>query len=819
MSDLRFAVRMLGKHPFSSLAVVLTLGLMVGGLTMPWAQYRALIRMQQPFPEPERLVSLARTTTDGYDESLLPADLFRELNRHLHTLIDVGALAYGGLFTLRSEDQTRSVQVTEASAAVFRAARLPVHLGRFFRDDEEQTAAGRVVMLGYEFWKRAYQEDPAVLGRLIDLEGQSYQVIGVVSPQFENSQWGGSGSIQLWLPSSFGSIDSEDPARRRRPVSVVARLKEGISAEAAQAEVASVSQELERQRIPSAEERRAHPAGFTGVRIVTRDAEFRSRGVRAPEGLVTMRIFFAGLTLCALLIAGCNVTHLLLARAGGRAREVAIRMSLGASRARLIRQYLMETLVLGSLGGLTGLLIATWLALIVRWHPAFRVQVGFDPALFLVTLAAGTLLGAGVGLLPALRSTRRDLSQDLKDGGVSTAGRNPHRLRNGLVASQFAAVLALCLTAGLLGRAFLSQWSRPLGFDPQRTALIGLALKKDTHPNPTDLIAHGARAEAALQDLPAVEEVALMVNGSLTQPPVGRSVAIRSPGRDAPTEANAVLRLVSSNFPRLLGMAVRHGRSLSPDRGPVENEAVVDESFVRRHFPDTDPLGHLIQLEEKGPWFTVVGVVADTPRLATRPPEEALAGDVFVSFRHAEGRDRFLQMIVATRVPAETMLPAFQTALRALDARQPEPWAEVINAVLARQRSEVRILMQAIGGLAGGGLLLALLGIYAVVSTSVLERTREMGIRMALGATPGSICRLLIHQGIRLCVLGTVPGLVLALAVTRFLPRPVHAGTEYSLILPLILVLALLSLTALLASWIPARRAAGMSPMAALRSE
>jgi len=818
MSDLRFAVRMLGRHPFSSLAIVVTLGLVVGVLTMPWAQYRALLRMQRPFPEPERLVSLARTAVDG-DDTLLPADLFRELKRHLHTLTDIGAWAHGGFFTLGSEGQRQSVQAIETSAAVFRAARMPVHLGRFFRDDEEQGTAGRVVMLGHEFWKRAYQQDASVLGRFIELDGQSCRVIGVVSPEFESSQWGGSGTIQLWLPSSFGPINSEDPARSHRLVWVIARLKEGIPAEAAQAEIASVSQALERQRTPSPEERRAHPEGFTGARIITTTDEFRSKGTRTPEGIVTMRIFIAGLSLCALLIAGCNITHLLLSRADSRAHEVAIRMSLGAGRTRLVRQYLVETLVLGILGGLVGLLIATWLALIVRWHPLFRVQAGFDPVLFLVTLVAGTLLGAGVGLLPALRSTRRDLSQDLKDGGVSTAGRNQHRLRNGLVVSQFAAVLALCLTAGLLARAFLSQWTVPLGFDPERTVLIGIPLKKSPRQDSTELIAQGVRAEAALREMPGVEDVAMIVNGSLTHPPRARGVEIRSQGPDGPTAGSAVVRFVSPNFHRLLGMTVRHGRSLSPDRGPLEAEVVVDESFVRRHFPDTDPLGQQIRLEESGPWFTVTGVVADAPRLAPRLSDEVQTGEVFASFRQASGGDRFIQGIVTTRVPAEAMLPAFQAPLRVLDAHQPEPSAEVASVILARLRSEVRILMLTIGGLAGCGLLLALMGIYAVVSTSVIERTREMGLRMAIGATPGNICRLLTHQGFRLSLLGIPPGLALALAVTRFLPRTIRDGTDFSRIPPVIVVLALLSITALLASWLPARRAAGMNPMTALRSE
>ena len=814
MNDLRYAIRMLGKHPVANFAIIVTIGLLVGGIATVYAGLRASQKADMPFPKPDQVVKLWRAKIDGFDP-WLPADIFREIRRNTKSFAELGAFYHGSSFTLTGVGEVESVQTLNVTASVPRLTGFPPFKGRYFTE-EEQAAGAPVVLLKHAFWLKKFEGDESIVGQTIRLDDRPFTVIGVLAPELDRSALNIFGT-QLWRPREFRAVGELNG----QPIDIesvyaVGRIREGVTLAAASAEVAAISAEIERGRVQNPMEKQMAPKGYKGAHVAALDKMLINSSQMSGE-LVAMWTFIAGVALCVILIACFNVTNLLLIRAGNRARETAIRASLGAARSRLVRQFLAETGLLGLLGGCAGLVFAAWIMAVLRSE---YLQPQFDAGLFGLAFAAAMLLGLGVGIVPAFRGTRFDLSRALKDGGQTSGGRQRHRLRNFLVAAQVGMAMVLCVAAGLMTKAFFLQNSVKTGFVPEHMLVLNVNLRRDTYKSQEDQVAYANRAWRSVGEIPGVRDAAMAYPGALFYWTYLQTFELEAKDGHAPAPVSAKLLRVTPNFHRVTAVTILRGRELSPDSGNAEPEAVVTQSFADTHFAGSDALGKRIKLQSNsgGVWLTIVGISAKRPELSVAPQGFEKREEVHISFRHSQESSHF-QMLVATDPPAKPMAGSIRSAVRALDNNQPIPAPATVATTMAGERQGTRNVMVLFSAVASCGLFLTVLGLYAVVSCSVAERTHEIGIRLAVGASRSDILLLLLRQGLRLMLLGILPGLLLAFAITRGLPQMALGGASATDPTTYVAVVAVVALTGLLASFIPARRAARVDPMIALRNE
>ena len=808
IQDLRFALRSLLRSPGFTLVAVLTLALGIGANTALFSVIDAALLRPLPYPEPDRLVRVYSTSAHGEDWSASPADFFdwRAMARSFTGLAAVN----GNSMALSGEGPAERLQGLQVTEDFFRVLGVAPVLGRAFTPEEMTTGRDHEVVLADALWRSRFGADPGIVGRSIRLGGEPYQVVGVMPPGFAYP-----GDAALWTPMSF-----QPDLRAMRGghyLGVVGRLRDGVTAPGASSEMATVA-----ARIGA-----ANPNANIGWSARVESLRDATVGDVRPALLVLL-----GAVGFVLLIACVNVASLLLSRGAGRARELAVRAALGASTRRLASGVMAESLWLGAAGAGVGMGLALWGtdAIVSLAPPDIPGLSGSHVNLAVLGFAAGLglLTSALFGLLPARRATHvASLAQGLREGGAALGGRQGRRSREGLVVAEVALAVVLVVGAGLLLKSFLRLREVDPGFDPRGVATFDVSLPDSYTPAQArrffaDLMGRvralpGVRSAGAIFGLPLTDfdySISLHdVDGHVFSP------------QEEETGFSPQLRVVSPGFFRTLGIPLLEGRAFTDaDRDGSEYVAVVSASAARKLFGGVDPVGHSFSLGTHlfGPSYPrvggrVVGVVQDVRELSL-----AQAGRPVVYFVHDQFPAAPLSVVMRTDGDPAALIKPAQAALAAVDPAIPMYHASTMGEWISGSIARRRFYASLIAVFAALALGLASVGVYGVLAQAVGERTREIGLRVALGAAPREVTALVVGQGLKPALAGIGGGVALTLALTRVLSRalvPMLFKVEPSDLATYVLVAGLILGVALLAAWVPARRAARVDPIVALRSE
>jgi putative ABC transport system permease protein len=789
LADLRFAIRMLVKRPGFTTVAVVALALGIGANTAVFSVIRGVLLRPLPYADPSRLVAVW--------ESNLRANVLREPSSppnlkdwsEQNQCFSLMAGYTSGSLPLTDSGEAEMLDTGYVTASYFDLLGVKPALGRAIASSDQES---EVVVLSAELWDRRFGRDSNILGRQLRLGGVLRTVIGVMPPRFHNADFIFRSTAELWMPLHSSSLNT---IRRSDFLSVIARLKRGVTIRQAQAEMSGISARLKKQ-YPSSN------AAWT-VELSSLD--------EAISGNVSQALWLLLASAAALLLIACaNVANLSLARSAERSREFAIRAALGGGAARLFRQLITESLVLGLLGGAAGFLLGNWAtrAMVALGGASIpRVnEVRLDLWVMLFTLVASCLTALLFGVLPARQASRADLNDALKSGSRGTTSGRKHA-RGMLVVVEVALSLVLVVAAGLLLRSFWRIQSVELGFEPSRLLTGSLRLPpKQAAPFLSELLAQIGR-------LPGVASAAAVSAAPLTAS-THNLFAIE--GRPAPGPdvlQDATLHSATPGYFRLMGTALRSGRDLTlADSAEAPKVMVISEGFVRGYFPNENPIGHRITFDGTT-YFRVVGVVADVHEYSvqTTPLPQAYVP-------HAQAPYPRMALVVRASMDPLALVSAVRAELRAMDPTLPLYDVRTEDDLIARNIAPRRFALTLIGLFAGLALLVASIGIYGVTSYSVTESTRELGIRMALGALKSDVLRMVLGRGLKLVLVGIAAGAVAALAVTRVMMSFLFNVSAYDPV-TFIAVAGIFVMVALAACLIPARRATNVDPMVALHYE
>ena len=800
MADVRYALRALARAPGFTLAVVLTLALGIGVNSAIFSVVHNVLLRPLPYASPERLVQLyGRYPEFGRTSTSLPDFIdWRDRSRSFEQM----AARHNGSFVLTDEGEPERVIADRVTANFFTTLGVRPLLGRAFLPEEDRMGGDdRVVVLSHGYWQRRFGGDARVVGRPIQLSGRPWTVVGIAPPDFRFSR-----AVDLWAPTR---ADTTLP-RRAEYLDLIGRLKPGVTVEQAGADVAAVVRQLAEQ----------YPE--TNARITSEVVGLQEDLVK---GVRPALYAFMGAVALVLLIACANVANLLLARAATRDREVAVRIALGAGRGRLIRQLLTESMVLALLGGAAGIALASWGVAVVRatsvqFLPR-QYEIGMNPTVvvFSLVLAVGT--GLLFGLAPAVRLTRDSLRASLHEGARGSTGGALARLRNSLVLAEVALAMVLLVGAGLLVRSFDKLTRVDLGFEPAGVLTYSVTIPSAKFPDAAQLppIYHSVLERS--RALPNVRAVGVSTNlpmgesNYLTYAVEGEPPRAHNPNAP-PVDVQPFT--VSAGYLEALRIPLRRGRLLQPTDGAAATPvAVINDEMVRRVFGDRDPIGRRITFgnptDSATMWMTIVGVVGDVaqegvtakpyPQLYT-PVDQNPARNVIVSIR--TDRDPLL------------LASAARAAVRAVDRDLVVNDVQPLEVRVAQSIARPRLSVWLLAGFATVALLLAAIGIYGVMAYTVAQRTREIGVRMALGADPMGVKRLVVWQGMQPALIGVGVGMVAAFGASRYIASLLYDVSPLDPV-TFVLVPCFLATIALCATYIPARRATRVSPTVALQSE
>lgn len=793
--DLRFAWRSLSKRPAFTIVAVLSLALSIGANTAIFSVINAVLLRPLPYTEPDRLVDLYESFPQGYG-SVSPAN-FRDWREQNNAFSQLTAHMSGDL-NLQGVSNPERLSAEFASDNLFGLLGVKPMLGRTFVAGEDRPGAPHVVVLSDGLWHRRFGADPAVIGKTITLSGDPYTIVGVMPDRF---RFPASVKRDLWAPLQLDP--KMDALRGSHWLAAIGRLRPGVQLTTAEAQMHQIAARLAAR----------YPADQKDRSVVIIPLRQDLTGTVRPALLVLLGA--AGLVL---LIACANMANLLLARATDRRREVAVRLALGAQRARLIRQFLTESVLLALMGGVVGLVLAyggagTLLRMAGSSIP-FGSDVAFDPAVFAFLLIVAAATGVIFGLVPALQATQVDLQSDLKEGGgKGSVGRGRQRFRNLLVVSETALALVLLVSAGLLMRAFLKLQNTDTGMVTQNV----LTMHVSVPPQKYDSTVSARFYQPVLQGvgaIPGVRAVGLISLLPLQESYANGQFVIQGRAPDKPgDEPFAEKRIVSPGYFGALGIPVVKGRNFSEqDAANAAPVLLVNQALVRKYFNDSDPIGRRIQISDSV-WAPIVGVIADVHESRLDRPS---APTLYGSFLQLPQND--MTLVIGTTVSATSITPAVRSAIHAVDPDQPVYNVKTMDDVVAASVSNTRFSFWLLGTFAAIALALAAAGIYGVMSYTVTQRTREIGIRIALGARHSAVTQLIVRHGMSLAIAGLAIGTVIALALTRVLASMLYGASATD---PATFagVALLLGIVALVASYVPARRAAAVDPVIALRSE
>ena len=817
LQDLRYGLRLLRKSPGFTAIAVLTLALGIGASIAVFSIVNAVLLKPLPYPQAEQIVIPWRQAPAGlnlgYDEIPWGLPEFRRMLADSKTFQDVGAFK-SDFFILTGAGDPARLDGLRASAGFFPALGVQPVLGHAFTIEEDQPGHEHEVLLSYSLWRDRFGGDPGILGRAVELNGDAYTVTGVMPAGFafpRKEEMPGSFEFPreaaLWVPLALpaAKIHPEDPDE----LAVIARLRSGATLEQAQAEMNVFAKRFESE----------HPRGKgwfeSRVTPLTRQV---AGDTRRPLLLV-----FAAIGV-VLLIACVNVANLLLMRSVGRQREFTLRAALGAARSRLVRQVLTESIVLALAGGLLGIALGLAGVNFVKVFGPPNLprlsEVTLDARVFFFTLAVTLVTGILFGLAPAFSAGGENLIETLKEGGQRSGGSHMGpKIRNALLVCEVGLAVVLVISASLLVRTFIHMLQVDPGFNPVRVLTFELSLPATKYSDTDHIVAAYRNALDRLQNVPGVESAGLV----RTVPMAGAadSTAIRIPGRErAEFKENpfAEYTIVSPGYFSAVGTPILRGRDFTEsdtaDSMPV---TIISSAMAKKYWPGEDPIG-----KQVGPGSlryaasTIVGIAADVKHLSVR---EQPGPEMYVLYNQKPWPSLLtMQFAIRTKADPASVAAGAREAIRSVDADLPIAKLTSLETLLDASMTQPRFTMLLLAAFGGLALVLASVGIYGVISYAVAQRTREFGIRLALGAQPGRVFSIVVGQGVRIAGIGILLGLIAAAVVTRVMAsllfgvRPMDPLTFAAV--PLLLIGV-----ASLACYVPARRATRVDPMVALRYE
>ena len=821
-NDLRYTLRTLVKAPAFTLAAVAAVALGIGANTAVFSVLDAVLLKPLAAPDPDRIVFFMNTSPQGSGPAASPAK-FAHWRRQTSVVEQVSAFT-GAAMNYTGTGEVEPFQAGRVSADFFRLFGAPLMSGRTFSADEDLPNGPRVVVLSYGLWTRRFAADPGIVGRAITLGNEPYTVVGILGKEFDVEDWWGGPLPEIWVPFQLDP-ESSDQGHYFR---AAGRLKPGITVEQAQARLQLSAQEY-RDRFPN---ELANNQSFSVARV----QDVLVRNVK------TMLLVLAGAVGFVLLIACANVANLLLVRATGRRREIAIRAAIGAGRGRIVRQLLTESVVLSLAGGALGLVAGVaGIRALLAVNTAGLPRIGRDGALVsidwrVVLFAVVVSLATGIlfGLIPATQATRTDLSSTLKESaGRSGTGFRQNRVRSVLVVAEMALALVLLVGSALMIRTSLALGSVDPGYDTHNVLTMRMSIASPQYMTGADVVERLVHdGVERLEAVPGVEAASaaccVPLEGGYGLPFVIQGRALR----DTPFHGGASWLTISPGYFEVFKIAMKRGRSFNDrDAKGAPPVVIVNETFAKQYFKDADPLNERITIGHSGSAGMrefkeeqprqIVGVAADVRdgglNAEPQPTMYVPQAQIPDAANALNVRLTPLAWIVRTRVAPYTVSAAVQEQLRqasGLPVSDIRTMDEVVARSISRQRFNA-LLMTVFGASA---LLLAAIGIYGLMAYSVEQRTQEIGIRLALGAESADVRRLIVSQGMRLALVGVALGLGSAFGLARLIGSLLYGVTPRD---PLVFAGAplLLALVALLGVWLPSRRAVAVDPVVALRAE
>ncbi|HKO96749.1 MAG TPA: ABC transporter permease [Pyrinomonadaceae bacterium] len=804
--DIRYGVRSLLKRPgFSAIAIV-TLALGIGANTAIFSLVNAVLLRPLAFADPDRVVMVWEDASfAGFPRNTPAPANYVDVKNQNQVFENIAAIDIRS-FNLTGDGEPERVEANGVTASFFPLLGVQPALGRMFLDEEDKPGANRVVMINYNLWQQRYGGQANIIGRGLVLNGEKYEVVGVMPRgfQFMNSKVG------IWVPIAFTSEQLQ--SRGRHYLTVVARVKQGVTLAQADAEVRTIYQRIVQDNPETADR-------LAGYAKPMRDE--LAGDVRRPLLVLLVAVGFV------LLIACANIANLLLSRAASRRREMAVRAALGASRLRILRQLLIESLLLAAVGSACGLLLATWsFAFLQRLIPdglVHSTQLSIDLPVLGFTLLVTLFTAVIFGLAPAFQASRIDLNEALKQGGGRSglnAGGN--RLRSTLVVAEVALALVLLVGAGLLIQTFFKLQDQYASLRADSVLTMRTVLPRTKYSE------HSQRANFLKQVLDRVKTLpGVVAAGYSTSVPLewkggtngfaveGRSIEQAQLGG---LSYDANHRQISTDYFKAMGIQLQQGRPFNDgDNEQSIAVAIVNETMARQYWPGESPIGKRIKLGDPSdpdlPWTTIVGIAGDVRQMGV---DEPVKPEMY--FPYQQSVEPFYtprDLVIRTSVDPLSLVAAARNEIHQVDPDQPISNVRTMAQVLGEETSSRRLGMTLLTVFAGLALLLATLGIYGVLAYFVVQHTQEIGVRMALGAQRNDILKLVLKKGMALAMLGVAIGLGVAFALTRLMASLLY-GVGSTDPLTFAAISVLLTVVALLACYLPARRATKVDPMTAL---
>jgi putative ABC transport system permease protein len=817
LQDVRYGVRTMRRAPGFTLTAVLALALGMGANTAIFSVVNAVLLRPLPYEKPDRLMQVWHTPPQksfpGMPIFTVSPANFLDWRTQNHSF--EGMAAYGfGRYTITGSGHPETLRVVAATHGLLAILHAQPLLGRGFLDGEYESGHEHEVLLSYGLWRSYFAGNPDIVGKNIQLNGQAFTVVGVMGAEFDFPVSGDPDArAQMWKPMAW--TDHERAVRDNRNYGVIARLKDGVTLKQAQAELDAISNRLA-QDYPNDDK------GWGAIAISMRDD--------LVSDVRPALLILQGAVALVLLIACANVANLMLARALSRRKEVAVRTALGATRRRLLQQALSETLLLAVAGGMLGLVFAHYGVILIVKFLAQRLprsnEIALDGWVLAFTLGISLLTGFAAGLLPALRMAKADLHEALKQGlGRTAVDSGGSRTRNVLVVSEVALSLMLLIGAGLLIRSlWVLQHVNP-GFDPSRVVTMAVSVPPGKFAEPQQQIGYFGRVLERVRSLPGVQSAGLIdslpLSGDGSHQPISVEGRPPAPMADLP---EVDVRLISPGYMGAMHIPLLNGRDVDDsDVAGRPGAVLISESMAKSFWPNEDAVGkHLTLYFFPDLPRVVVGVVADVKMTAmneTQPAPTLYFPLAQLSpVRGAAWRSIPMSLAVRTGSAPLSVLPAITGAIRETDGDVPLLNIRTMDDSVSASLSPERFAMLLLGAFAGLALLLAVVGIYSVMSYSVSRRTNEIGIRVALGASRGDVLLLVVRQAMLLALIGSAIGIAGGLSLSRLMASQLY-GVGPTDPITFVAVAALLMLVSLAASYLPARRAMRVEPTAALRYE
>src|SRR5947207_789242 len=803
--DIRYGLRMFAKNPTFTVIAVLAIGLGIGANTAIFSVVNALLLRPLPYKNPDQLVAVWENATHlGFPKNTPSPANFLDW-RQQSTLFEGMAAFTERRFNLSDVGEPERLDGRRVSANIFDLLGVKPIIGRTFVPDENKPGT-KVVLLNESLWKRRFGGDPSVIGRTVTLNNESYTVIGVLprSVQLPISEtW----HDQLWVPLAFSAEEAAE--RGNHFLQVLARMKAGVKLPQAQAEMETIAARLAQQ----------YPQYNTRIGTVVNPLHEEIVGNMKPALLILL-----GAVAFVLLIACANVANLLLARAAVRQKEIALRLALGADRARLTKQLLVESVMLSLLGGVVGLGFAyAGLRVLTRFIPpdiAHADTIAIDGKVLAFTLLIALVTGLIFGLVPASQASHFNLSETLKEGGRdSGAGARGKRLRSSLVIAEVAVSVVLLIGAGLLINSFMHLRNLDPGFRADHLLALSVNLSEVKYPDTARRTAFFDEVVRRVQPLPGVRSVAVAGNLPFTYNGDSMSIAVEGIPDPPPGQwPDVIYRAIGPGYFSTMGIPMIRGRDFTDqDKADSKNVVVISEKTAQHYWPGKDPIGKRLKpgaTTSDVPWREVIGVVKDV-----RQNDFIAQPKMQTSFAYRQLKDLAANaLIVRTSVEPMSLATSIRDAIWAVDKDQPVANVDTMDHIVSEAIARQRFSMLLLGIFAALALILAAVGIYGVMSYSVAQRIHEIGIRMALGARRTDVLKMIVNQGLKLVSIGMMLGLAAAFLLTRVLQSLLFGISATDPVTFFVISLVLLAV-AILASYLPALRATKVDPIIALRAQ